>query len=55
VHARGEQQRKVIGVMQTLNKKNGIFTDEDERACAPSRRRSRSTLEKRQAVDDVTR
>ncbi|MBV8168850.1 MAG: GAF domain-containing protein, partial [Alphaproteobacteria bacterium] len=49
------KQRKVIGVMQTLNKKNGIFTDEDERRLRAFTAQIAITLENAKLFDDVTK
>ena len=47
------KQRKVIGVMQTLNKKNGIFTDEDEQRLRAFTAQIAITLENAKLFDDV--
>jgi len=48
------KQRKVIGVMQTLNKKT-IFTDEDERRLRAFTAQIAITLENAKLFDDVTK
>ncbi|MEJ0071637.1 MAG: GAF domain-containing protein [Pseudomonadota bacterium] len=47
------KQRKVIGVMQTLNKKNGVFTDEDEQRLRAFTAQIAITLENAKLFDDV--
>jgi adenylate cyclase len=47
------KQRKVIGVMQTLNKRNGVFTDEDEQRLRAFTAQIAITLENAKLFDDV--
>ena len=47
------KQNKVIGVMQTLNKKTGTFTDEDEQRLRAFTAQMSITLENAKLFDDV--